>query len=352
MSAPDKGYHDGRVTGDGRSVTCPRTRPVVVESIPSKLRALEQWAAWRWQVRGNRWIKAPVNPGTGGYARSNDPDTWSSFEAALSCMRSMRKGGLAGVGFMFHPNDPFAGVDLDGCRNLQTGEIEARAMEVVRFLHSYTEISPSLTGLKIFVAGELPPGRRRKGQTEMYDRGRFFTTTGLWLEGTPRGIRSRQEELTDLHRCVFGENEGTAAKSSGGSAAGVDLSDQELLDRAMRARNGRKFSRLWAGDANLYANGTNEGRSEADLALCSLLAFWTGPDEERVDRLFRQSGLYREKWARRADYRALTLAVALGRDEFWTGSGVRGVAGRRGTVDLGPPTPGAGVAGKADHRLG
>jgi primase-polymerase (primpol)-like protein len=84
----------------------------------------------------------------------------------------------------------------------------------------------------------------------------------------------------------------------------------------MHAVNGEKFSRLWAGDTSEYATLGNEGRSEADLALCSLLAFWCGPDEGRIDNLFRQSGLYRQKWER-ADYRALTLAVAMNRDEFW-----------------------------------
>jgi putative DNA primase/helicase len=87
----------------------------------------------------------------------------------------------------------------------------------------------------------------------------------------------------------------------------------------MRAANGEKFSRLWSGDTSAYATANNDGHSEADLALCSLLAFWCGPDEVRIDRLFRQSGLCREKWTRRADYRSLTLSVALDRDEFWGG---------------------------------
>ena len=99
------------------------------------------------------------------------------------------------------------------------------------------------------------------------------------------------------------------------------LSDAELVEQAMRAANGEKFARLWAGDTGEYATASNEGRSEADLALCSLLAFWAGPDEARVDCLFRQSGLMRKKWER-ADYRALTLARALDREEFWGGNGV------------------------------
>jgi putative DNA primase/helicase len=177
-----------------------------------------------------------------------------------------------------------AGVDLDGCRNPRTGEIEARATEIVKGLGSYTELSPSETGLKVFVCGELPLGRWRKGNIEMYDRGRFFTTTGLHLLGLPRSIQARQSELTTLHRCVFGDWEGgSRAGVDSRVSAGLDISDEKLLDRARSAANGDRFASLWAGDTSDYKTTSNEGRSEADLALCSLLAFWSGPDEARID---------------------------------------------------------------------
>ena len=231
----------------------------------------------------------------------------------------MRKDRLPGVGFMFHPEDGFAGVDLDRCRNPETGRVEPWALEVVEELDSHTEVSPSKTGLKVFVRGELPPGRRRKGCIEMYDRSRFFTTSGHCLAGAPATVNERQEELAHLHKRVFGsEKSPHAEKSSGKYAAGMSLSDSELIDRAMSATNGERFSRLWAGDTSQYASPGNEGRSEADLALCSMLAFWCGPDEDRIDRLFRQSGLMRQKWLRE-DYRLLTLAAALDREEFWGG---------------------------------
>jgi putative DNA primase/helicase len=118
---------------------------------------------------------------------------------------------------------------------------------------------------------------------------------------------------------VFGLGRPPQAKRTGCEAgAGVGLADSELIQRAMHAANGEKFSRLWSGDTREYATPGNEGKSEADLALCSLLAFWCGPDEGRIDYLFRQSGLYRQKWER-ADYRALTLAAALDRAEFYEG---------------------------------
>jgi primase-polymerase (primpol)-like protein len=69
------------------------------------------------------------------------------------------------------------------------------------------------------------------------------------------------------------------------------LEDGDLLQKAKTAANGEKFEQLWRGSTSGY-----ESHSEADMALCSLLAFWTGGDERQVDRLFRDSGLMREKW--------------------------------------------------------
>jgi hypothetical protein len=84
------------------------------------------------------------------------------------------------------------------------------------------------------------------------------------------------------------------------------LSDEEIIERAHAADNGEKFRRLWSGDTSGYGSA-----SEADAALCSLLAFWTGPEPERIDSLFRRSGLCREKWAEREDYRQRTIERAL-----------------------------------------
>ncbi len=86
-----------------------------------------------------------------------------------------------------------------------------------------------------------------------------------------------------------------------------DVDDQALLEMARKAGNGQKFDRLWNGTfQQYYAND----QSTADLALCTYLAFWTGRDEARIDRLFQQSGLYRkEKWGRR-DYRERTIDKA------------------------------------------
>lgn len=296
----------------------PRTLPVDPEGIPATLTPLDQWTCWQWQRRHGKWTKIPISPVTSSQARSNDPDTWSDFERAVE---HMKRRSLSGVGFMFHPEDGFAGVDLDDCRDVETGELETWTREIVSALDSYAEVSPSGTGIKLFVRGTLPPGRKRRGSIEMYGRGRFFTTTGHRLEGSPCEVRDASEALSTLHARLFGE-QAAPGHDGGPSAAGAaeTVADAELIEMARHAANGAKFQRLYFdGDASSYAAGDNDGHSEADLALCSLLAFWCGPDTERIDRLFRGSSLCREKWLRRPDYRELTISAALERGEFWSG---------------------------------
>jgi hypothetical protein len=151
----------------------------------------------------------------------------------------------------------------------------------------------------------------------VYDRGRYFTVTGRHLAGTPPSIESRQDKLTSLARRVFGQLEGVNGHKTPTPAFVGDFSDQEIIEKASAAENSEKFLRLWAGDTSGYEHDDNQGHSEADLALCAILAFWTGPDPDRIARLFRHSGLYRKKWERK-DYREKTIARALeGRSEFY-----------------------------------
>jgi primase-polymerase (primpol)-like protein len=144
----------------------------------------------------------------------------------------------------------------------------------------------------------------------MYDAGRFFTVTGRHLEGTPATVEDRQKELEALHAEVFPPK--AASRPPRSRAVRCSANDAVLLAKARSARNGRKFMDLfYRGDVSAY-NGDD---SAADLALCGLLAFWCGPDQEWIDRLFRQSALMREKWdSPRGDttYGALTITKALG----------------------------------------
>ncbi|MDP9375636.1 MAG: hypothetical protein M3Q65_24940 [Chloroflexota bacterium] len=159
------------------TIARPSTLPLKVENIPHELRERPQWVCWRWdwiQARA-KWTKVPINPRTGRLASTADPATWGAFEDALA--RS-RDDGLDGIGYVFSEHDPYAGVDLDGCRDSVTGDITPWALEIARCLDSYTEVSPSGRGLHIFVRAALPRRGNRKGNVEFYDRGRYLTVTG------------------------------------------------------------------------------------------------------------------------------------------------------------------------------
>lgn len=290
--------------------------PVLADNIPWELKERPQWVAWRWRRSERGWTKVPVDPASGRPADSTDPETWGAFEVALDLAS---EHGLAGVGYVFSTDDPYGGIDLDGCRDLRTSKLAAWARGIVRAVGSYAEVSPSGTGVKVFFRGEVPGERRRKGQIEMYDRARFFTMTGNRLGDTPCEIADGREAVAKLYVDTFGAVVALpcAGRPHGlaSTHAGVALADEELVARAATAANGAKFASLWSGDRAGYGSA-----SEADLALCSMLAFWAGPDRERIDLLFRGSGLCRDKWLRRADYREKTIAEALKRGEFYGGS--------------------------------
>ena len=128
----------------------------------------------------------------------------------------------------------------------------------------------------------------------MYDRLRFFTVTGNWVPITPLAVESRQAALDALHARVFLPTP-TGKTKPHRCIFDLGLDDATLIERAMRAKNGGKFSALWRGDFS----GLYPSQSEADLALCSCLAFWASGDPGRVDQLFRQSNLFRPTWDQR-----------------------------------------------------
>jgi len=287
------------------------------DSLPDEVTEREQWVCWRVQERGGTETKVPINPHTGSFGSATNPDSWASFEIAREYAT---EGAAEGLGFVFTEDDPLVGVDLDTCRVPETGTLSEDATEIVERLASYTEVSPSGTGVHVLALGRLPGDRNRKDWVEMYDDARFFTVTGDHLDGTPVTVESRTPAIGAVHtEFVAGEqeqglvddendvetstevdekpteaSEASEASDQGEDDEGGGLSDEEVVDRAHAAANGEKFERLWQGRTTGY-----DSHSEADMGLCALLAFWTGGDETQIDRLFRESGLMREKWDER-----------------------------------------------------
>lgn len=275
--------------------------PPTADALPAALVDRDQWVCWRTQERDGTPTKVPIIPGSTRFASTTSPETWTTFTTAREAVTNTAVDGL---GFVFTADDPLVGIDLDDCRDPDTETPSTWAADVLDTLDSYTEVSPSGTGYLVIVRGDRPEGRNRAGDLEVYDRSRFFTVTGDHVSTTPATVAARSDalatlvetELTPETQPAAADTATTASAaaadaSSPSTDAAVPISDNELLDRAQNAANGAKFDRLWSGSTTGY-----ESHSEADLALCRLLAFWTGNDPPRIDRLFRRSGLYRDKW--------------------------------------------------------
>jgi hypothetical protein len=304
------------------TATKPKALPVIPDSIPLDLRAMTCRLVWMYveevdpETGETDWDKPPLNA-RGGAGSSTNRRTWSTFDIAID---AYQRGGLDGIGMVLpaakkdEAGTVLIGVDLDNCRDPQTGVIEQWAQQIIDTLNTYTEVSPSGTGFRLFLRGRLPPDGRKRKDFECYCWARYVTVTGQHLDGTPLTIEDREAEILAVHKKIWPEHHEPKQTSTTSSGQPVDLTDLELIEKAKRMKKGAgaKFAALWSGDTSGYAS-----KSEADLALVNYLAFFCGPNSSaRVDALFRQSGLFRSKWNRK-DYRDRTIAKAFdGRTEY------------------------------------
>lgn len=270
--------------------------------IPEALKKLNNWCLWKLETREGRTTKVPYSR-TGHKASSTNIKTWSPFETIMDYY-SMKKNLYNGLGFMIA--DGLVFIDCDHCRNYD-GSLDERGKDVLSaFPESYAEISQSGQGIHILTRGSIPKCfNNRKYGVEMYNFGRFVALTGKPLQALePTEEQTGLDYIFNKYNTRTGNIISTYSKqlSTGNSAN----SDKWVIAHArdVIGKKGRDFRTLFDGDISAY-----ESASEADQALCTLLAFWTDRDMAQMDRIFRQSGLYRPKWERQ-DYRIRTLTHA------------------------------------------
>ncbi len=262
-----------------------------INSIPEELKKVPQW------VCVSKTDKIPKSPFNGKNAQANNSKTWGTFEQAVKACESF---GFDYLGFEFAP--PYFGVDLDHCLD-QSDFCD----EFVETLQSYAEVSRSGNGLHIICKGKLPDGSRRKGGVEMYSEGRYFIVTGNLYNASYSEIKECTESVKVLHSKYLPTAVPKAEVRR--QQVVVDLDDAEVIDKARACKTGALFSMLYAGQWE----GLYQSQSEADIAFCNQLAFWTGKNQEQMDRIFRTSGLMRDKWDTKrgtATYGAITLGKA------------------------------------------
>ncbi|CQR51071.1 phage NrS-1 polymerase family protein [Haloferax massiliensis] len=313
--------------------------------LPDDLLERANWVGWRTETCDGAET-AILQDATGGPASVTDASTWATFDEALAFVRD---GRADGVGYVFTDDDPFVSIELDNCRDTDTGATAAWARTLVDRLDSYTEVSPSGTGLQVIVRGTLPLGRTRADALELSAGARFCPVTGDRVDGAPPAVAERSDALAAIHGAYVEvdpepptvtpvesvnalDSTNPDAPSAGRAPAdarldeisgpGNDLDDDEIVDRASTTVNRVTFTHLWRGDASDY-----DDRDEADAALCSILAFWTAGDARQMCRLFRDSGLFRPKWdevayADGSTYGAKTVQRAIREtSEFYDPSG-------------------------------
>lgn len=246
--------------------TRPTRSPFYPENIPADLRECRQWVLWRYERKNKEWTKPPYQT-NGHLADVSNQATWTSFDDVL---RAIKTGKFDGVGFVVTAADPYTGFDFDGCYD---GKINnEKVANYICELASYTEFSPSNKGLRVWVKAKLPERGGKKGNFEAYCDGKYLTVTGNLVPGVATTTKNRQDEATSVWRDIFG-NERTTIKEA-----------------PKKTKSDATFDLLWRGK---WKDAGYPSPSEADLALCNIFARM---DPNKVDTLFRGSGLMRPKW--------------------------------------------------------
>jgi primase-polymerase (primpol)-like protein len=199
------------------------------DGIPEELKGYGQWVLWKWaKAKPNKdgirkWTKVPWSCNS-RKADPTKPSTWFGF-SQVRILYEAEDSSYDGIGFVFAADDPFTGTDLDDAIDLATGELKPWAAKIVTDFGTFTDVSPTRTGVKLIGIGDKP-GERCKtayhdGEVEQYSRDRFFTVTGHRLLGTPETIRECQGEISALYAEVFGGPEVGPNRSDSSFAVSV-----------------------------------------------------------------------------------------------------------------------------------
>lgn len=252
----------------------------MINNIPQELKDIPRWICHK--------AKVPKNPKSGRNL-AGDQNKWGvSFDEAC---KALEKYKFDGLGFVFVASDEYCGIDLDNC--VKNSNIDDRAKNIINICNSYTEYSPSKTGIHIIVKNiNKKKVLHKKDGIEVYTEGRYFTISGFGVTGNEKvntvdvnGLLAKVSKKDDEK--PSNDNESVDDKLLSNSQI------NELVERIKISANGAKFQILWDGDWKREY----ESHSEADMALCSILAFWVNKASQ-IDQMFRLSKMFREKWDR------------------------------------------------------
>ena len=277
-----------------------------INNIPEELKVDGVWCNWKLTNKG----KVPFNSLTGKNARSNDKSTFTTFKNAMSALakyynvneQGQVTGGL-GLGIF----NGFSAIDIDNCVD-DNGVVSDLASDIIDYCASYTEYSPSGTGIRIIFKTNTTLDKAKyyinnsKIGLEIYlsdNTHKFVTITGDALYSN---------SISDVDISYILE------KYMKKDQASVKKLSNKDTDFDIDKINDKKLHELW----DKKAPGSNADESESDLALCSKIAYYVDCDFYAVDKVFRSSPYYMskdnehlKKWEIRDDYRETTITKAI-----------------------------------------
>ncbi|NRO84145.1 hypothetical protein IMAU10149_00717 [Lactobacillus helveticus] len=279
------------------------------KTIPKELKELKQWGLFhlKYVPERKKNTKIPVNPYDGKAGKSNDPSTWSDFDTALAALNKIdRADGLA-----FYFANGYVGLDIDHIQDdlsdwYQGDSSSDNLVNKFKVLTkgTYMEVSQSGTGIHAVFKGEIPGRRRRKGNFEMYQAGRFFALTGNTIS-PPIVEALKKPEMQELYNYLFDKDKKVPTTVNDSEISEINLSISEIIKRAEESKTGTRFRMFMKGGWEQFYSS----QSEADLAFANDLAFWCGRDFHKMDTIFRNSSLMRDKYDEKRG--ATTYGVSL-----------------------------------------
>jgi putative DNA primase/helicase len=227
-----------------------------VSKIPERLKAHKNFVVWRREQRGDKTTKVPYSPKTWVAASTTNPDDWADLDDAITAKAA---GNFDGIGFVFDEAAGIVGIDLDHC--ILAGEngnstLTDFAEDIVMTMNSYTEVSPSKTGLHILVEATYIGKGIKRSEIEIYGNERYFTLTGNVIVARLSTIENRQDEVNSL---IAGYEKGSSTPAV--AIGAVNLSHDEDLVRRYCEDEYRE--RLWVHKAR------HPSQSEYDMAIAS-----------------------------------------------------------------------------------
>lgn len=257
-------------------------------ALPQEVLDTDRWILWKYDTRGGKQTKVPCKA-NGTPVSVNDEGNWMSMEEAYTTFQNTPH--IDGVGWVFHESDDIVGIDLDDVRDTETGQLSREAAEIVEKVNSFTEISPSGTGLHIITRGSLSDDFKNKNEpVEMYEEGRFFTMTAEHVSGQPTEIRESDVQAIQEEFC------GEAVQYLGEDVE-IDYDESES-DLTVDQVRDTMFSYDDSAKSLWNATSTHD-ESDGDFALACKLAFWSGGDLHLMMKCMENSRRNRNKFSRK-----------------------------------------------------